>query len=114
MRLYIDLNCFNRPFDDQRQERVCHETEAVLSILRRIIDGNDSLVWSWALTFENEKHPMPDRRDEIALWEGRAERSISLNNGVKERAKQLTLAKAFPPWIQCTWPVPKPPASMSC
>ena len=90
MRLYIDLNCFNRPFDDQRQERVRHETEAVLSILRRIIDGNDSLVWSWALTFENEKHPMPDRRDEIALWEGRAERSISLDDGVKERAKQLT------------------------
>lgn len=90
MRLYIDLNCFNRPFDDQRQQKVRRQTEAVFSILRRIIDGNDSLVWSWALTFENEMHPMPDRRHEIALWEGRAERSIALDDGVKERAKEHT------------------------
>ena len=90
MRLYIDLNCFNRPFDDQRQERIRRETESVLSILRRIIDGNDSVVWSWALTFENEKHPMTDRRDEIALWEGRAERSIALDDDVNAIAKQFT------------------------
>ena len=30
MRLYVDLSCFNRPFDDQGQERIRLETEAVL------------------------------------------------------------------------------------
>lgn len=63
MRLYIDLSCFNRPFDDQRQERVRLETEAVLGILTRIVNGTDTLLWSWALSFENDKHPNPDRRD---------------------------------------------------
>ena len=46
MRLYIDLNCFNRPFDDQRQERVRRETVAVFNILNRVLEGNDSLIWS--------------------------------------------------------------------
>jgi predicted nucleic acid-binding protein len=29
MRLYIDLSCFNRPFDNQSQERIRRETQAV-------------------------------------------------------------------------------------
>jgi hypothetical protein len=89
MRLYIDLSCFNRPFDDQGQERIRRETEAVLVILRRVMEGSDSLVWSWVLTFENDKHPKPDRRDEIALWQGRSERSIGLTPELEERARQI-------------------------
>lgn len=89
MRLYIDLSCFNRPFDDQRQERVRLETEAVLGILTRIVNGTDTLLWSWALSFENDKHPNPDRRDEIAVWESQSERSVALSNHVEGRARQF-------------------------
>ncbi len=67
MRLYIDLSCFNRPFDNQQQSRVFEETEAVFGILNRVAEGEDSLIWSWVLTFENSRHPKPDRRDEISL-----------------------------------------------
>ena len=69
MRLYIDLSCFNRPFDDQGQERIRLETEAVLSVLTRVLEGRDLLLWSWAMSYENDKHPKTDRRDEIAVWE---------------------------------------------
>ena len=89
MRLYIDLNCFNRPFDDQGQERVRHETEAVLAVLTRIVEGKDTLVWSSVMTFENDRHPRSDRRDEIALWEGRAERAVALTASLEERARQI-------------------------
>ena len=89
MRLYIDLNCFNRPFDDQRQERVRQETEAVFGILNRVVDGKDTLIWSWVISFENAQHPRPDRRDEIALWKNRAASLIALSAGIKERARQL-------------------------
>jgi len=89
MRLYIDLNCFNRPFDDQNQERIRLETEAVMSILTRIVEGKDTLLWSWVLSFENDKHPKPDRRDEIAVWEGRSERSVALSSEVEERARRI-------------------------
>jgi hypothetical protein len=89
MRLYIDLSCFNRPFDDQGQERIRRETQAVLDVLRRIIEGSDTLVWSWVISFENDKHPSSDRRDEIAVWEARSERSIAVNAALEERTRQI-------------------------
>ena len=85
MRLYIDLSCFNRPFDDQSQDRIRRETEAVFAVLRRIIAGSDT----WVLSFENDKHPKPDRRDEIAVWEARSERSIAVNADLEERSHEI-------------------------
>ncbi len=32
MRLYLDLCCFNRPYDDQTQTRIRLETEAKILI----------------------------------------------------------------------------------
>jgi PIN domain len=89
MRIYIDLSCFNRPFDDQGQERIRLETEALLSILTRIVEGKDALLWSWVMSFENDKHPNPERRDEIAVWEAISERTVGLSNQLEERARQI-------------------------
>ena len=89
MRLYIDLSCLNRPFDDQGQDRIRRETEAVFAILTRIIEGRDALIWSWVLTFENARHPKQDRRDEIGLWEGRAEAVVTVSINLQERARQI-------------------------
>ena len=89
MQLYIDLSCFNRPFDDQSQERIRLETEAVLVVLTRIVERKDTLLWSWVLSFENDKHPKPDRRDEIAVWERQSERSIALSDSLEDRARQF-------------------------
>lgn len=46
-------------------------------------------LWSWVLSFENDKHPKPDRRDEIAVWEARSERSIALSSEIEERARRI-------------------------
>ena len=35
MRIYLDSCCYNRPFDDQTQERIHLESEAILTILNR-------------------------------------------------------------------------------
>ena len=35
MRLYFDCCCYNRPFDDQSQDRIHDESEAILSIMKR-------------------------------------------------------------------------------
>jgi hypothetical protein len=37
----------------------------------------------------NDKHPKPDRRDEIAVWEARSQRSIAVNANVEERTRQI-------------------------
>ena len=89
MFLYLDLNCFNRPFDDQGQLRIAKETEAVFAILQRIENRTDELAWSTALTFENSQHPLEDRRDEIARWEQRASSNVAITGPVSERAREL-------------------------
>ena len=89
MLLYLDLNCFNRPFDDQTQERTARETGAVFSILQRVVGGVDQMAWSAILDFENSQHPMPDRRSEIARWKHRAVVNIAVNEDVSLRAQEL-------------------------
>ena len=89
MLLYLDLNCFNRPFDDQDQVRIKEETEAVFAILQRIEDGTDELARSTALTFENSQHPLKDRRDEIGGWQQRANSNVAVAGPVAERSREL-------------------------
>ena len=57
MLIYLDLCCFNRPWDDQSASRVRLETEAKLLLQERIRNGLTSLVWSYALTYENDFNP---------------------------------------------------------
>ena len=92
MLLYLDLNCFNRPFDDQNQDRIAQETTAVFAILQRIIDGVDQLSWSAILTFENAQHPLADRCTEIAQWAHRAVVNVAITPQVATRARILTVA----------------------
>ena len=92
MLLYLDLNCLNRPFDDQSQDLIAQETAAVFAILQRIIDGVDQLVWSAILTFENTQHPLVDRRTEIAQWAHHAVVNVAVTQQVATRARALTAA----------------------
>ncbi len=89
MLLYLDLNCFNRPFDDQDQERIALETAAVFSILQRVIEGQDQLAWSEILDFENDQHPLPDRRAENDGWSRRARVRIGIDQKLAARAEGL-------------------------
>jgi predicted nucleic acid-binding protein len=91
--LYLDLNCFNRPFDDQSQDRIAREAAAVFSLLHRIVDGLDQLAWSAVLEFENSQHPLMDRRTEIARWAHRAVVNVAISDRVSARAQTLTEAR---------------------
>jgi len=44
---------------------------------------------SSALSFENEKHPKLDRRNKIALWQGRSERTIVLSAALDKRTREI-------------------------
>jgi hypothetical protein len=52
MKLYLDNCCYNRPYDDQAQERVHLEGEAVLAIINKCRQNNDEIIGSLALDFE--------------------------------------------------------------
>lgn len=89
MLLYLDASCFNRPFDDQTQDRIRHETDAVLRILQRILDQEDVLVWSSALTLELMAHPEPEIRSQLLGWEHHSRTVLTSSDPVRQRAETL-------------------------
>jgi len=88
--LSLDLHCFNRPLNDQSQDRMARETAAIVSVLQRIIDGIDHLAWSAIVDFENAQHSLVDRRTEITRWAQRAVTNVGISERVSSRAQALT------------------------
>jgi predicted nucleic acid-binding protein len=66
--IYLDICCFNRPFDQQTQTLVRLQTEAKLAVQRGVRDGQLGLVWSAVLDLENVGNPDAERAEAIALW----------------------------------------------
>lgn len=88
MRIYLDICCLNRPFDDQQQERVRLESEAVLTILRRVDAGVWQLVGSEAVGFEINRIPDLERRQRIQALAQMAHEQTAIDAAVKTRAQQ--------------------------
>lgn len=63
MKIYLDMCCIKRPFDDQSDARVLMETTALAAVLVVLNRGEHELVTSDALRFENGRNPNQDRRD---------------------------------------------------
>lgn len=67
MRIYLDMCCLKRPFDDQSQPRIRLETEAVLALLALESDAIQ-FVRSTPLLLENASNPLPERADRVNQW----------------------------------------------
>ncbi|MBQ9566398.1 MAG: hypothetical protein IJU98_12510 [Synergistaceae bacterium] len=66
MKVYLDMCCFNRPYDDQSQLRIELETKAKLYIQQLIKNKKLEMVTSFMLRFENAQNPFIMRRDAIS------------------------------------------------
>ena len=67
MKVYLDICCLKRPFDDQRQERVRIETEIVLGIVAAFELGQITLVRSPAHDLENNQNSLHWRAERARL-----------------------------------------------
>ncbi|MCX8522057.1 MAG: PIN domain protein [Rhodoferax sp.] len=76
MLIYLDLCCFNRPYDDQSQLRVRLETEAKLSLQDKVRSGVCQLVWSAVLDLENSKNPYVEHMQAISQWRALASNHV--------------------------------------
>ena len=86
MRIYLDLCCFNRPFDDQSQTRVRVETDAKLELQTHVSTGKVELIWSYVLDYENAQNPFAERRESILRWRSAAEGVVELESGSARRS----------------------------
>ena len=100
LRIYLDMCCYNRPYDNQSQARIAKEAQSKLHIQDLIVRGELDLVGSYVLDYECSCNPFEIRRSfikdfmskNIKLYVG-AERDdiitqmakIIMGTGVKEK-----------------------------
>ena len=88
MRVYLDLCCLKRPFDDQTQPRIHAESEAILAILVRGLSKME-FVQTPALHLENEQNPVFHRANWVRQWLNRQTERIPPEPEVTQRTAEL-------------------------
>ena len=89
MRIYLDICCFNRPFDDQSDLMVRLQTEAKLHVQAMIRESELSLIWSAMMDIENAANPDLNRKMVIADWQQLSVLDITVNDQVEAVANTL-------------------------
>jgi predicted nucleic acid-binding protein len=89
MRVYLDVCCLNRPFDDQAQDRIRLESEAVVLILGHL----EAKEWQWisseAVELEITQTSDEERRTRIQLLVSHVDETVRIEAGEVARAQEL-------------------------
>jgi len=89
MRVYMDVCCYSRPFDDLTQSRVYLEAEAVLSIMSRCENEEWVLLSSGAIDFEISMIPDAELQEKINALYLTASEHHNITNELVDRAKEF-------------------------
>jgi predicted nucleic acid-binding protein len=89
LNIYLDVCCLNRPFDDQSQERIRLESEAVLLALAQVQDS--VLYWfsSEIVTLEIMQTSDVKKRERLTLLSNFANHKIAYGRSEENRAKEI-------------------------
>ena len=89
MKVYFDVCCLNRPFDDQNQDKIHLEAEAVLTILKHIDAGTWNSVSSDTVIYEINNTKNEERRDRLLSINDRAQIYITVNQEILKRTMEI-------------------------
>jgi len=84
----MDGCCLNRPFDDQSQDRIRIESEAVLAILNRCL-YDWVLVGSEAIDYEISKVPDDERKTGVKVLAAISRDRVTVDESILRRASEL-------------------------
>jgi predicted nucleic acid-binding protein len=87
--VYLDVYCLNRPFDDQTQERIRLESEAIILIFKHIENQDWQWVSSEIVDFEIDKMPDLERKHRIHAMKIFPSHYIMANELQIERGQSL-------------------------
>lgn len=89
MIIYLDKCCYNRPFDDQTQERIHLESEAILTILQRGQVGIYKIVGSSILELEMERMYDALKKQNVKELYKAVDESICYTEEIKKRSQEI-------------------------
>jgi hypothetical protein len=94
VRVFLDVCCLNRPFDDQRQVRINLEATAVLHIVQQIQDGRHEMISSDSLVLETSRNTDVERRARVMQLLELAVMKVEIGPEEAQRANDLA-ARGF-------------------
>jgi len=90
MKYYFDNCCFNRPYDDQTQEKIHLESESILAIIKKCKQFNYEILGSSALDLEiSQITDIYKRQKVIFFYERIITGKIAYNQAILKRVKEL-------------------------
>lgn len=89
MKIYLDVSCLNRPFDDQTQMRIRLEAEATTAILEKCDRGEWQQVSSQMANIEIHAMPDADRRARVQRLLPDPKVMLQLTENIYARAGNL-------------------------
>ena len=90
MKLYFDICCYSRFYDDQRQLKIYMESEAILNIINVAKQNNDEIYGSPALDLEIDQIDDVEKRDKIKyFYDLTITQKIDYTENVFNRVKEL-------------------------
>lgn len=88
-KIYLDVCCLNRPFDNQSQERIRLESEAILLILNRF----ETKKWIWigssVIDHEIKKISNAERKRRVRELANQPNQYILITDKIVERGEQI-------------------------
>ena len=91
MKLYLDNCCYNRPYDEQTQERIHLEGEAVLAIINKYKQNDNEIIGSPVLDIEIEQIGNIEKQEKVRnFYEQTINKKIGYNIDILKRAKELS------------------------
>lgn len=95
-RIYLDSNCFQRPFDDQRNERIREETEAFLWIVERMEREEIEIVSSFIHRIEADEIKDSIRREAVESILNESSEEISFSPKIESMARIISQSGISP------------------
>lgn len=89
MKIYMDVCCLCRPFDDQTMGRIRLEVTAVQEIIRRCATQEFTMITSEAITDELSKIPDINKRLRVEKITSLAKEHILIDEGIISRMHEL-------------------------
>jgi predicted nucleic acid-binding protein len=91
MRLYLDSCCYNRPYDDQAQEKIHMEGEAVLAIIGKSKQIDDEIIGSSALDLEIERINDIEKKVKVKyFYDQTITTKVSYSTAIFKRVQELS------------------------
>ena len=87
--IYMDCCCLNRPSDDQTQDKIRIEADAIIAILYKCFYDSWELIGSDIVEYEIMKSPDKNKKSKTLDLYKIINENIEINDIIMERAKEL-------------------------